>query len=79
MSTTAQLHDDVARYRGALLALDPGMPREQWVRAAMAAKAAGIAFSDFDDWSALAANDDGGTPPRRGSRFEPMAASAPEP
>ena len=58
MSTTAQLHDDVARYRGALLALDPGMPREQWVRAAMAAKAAGIAFSDFDDWSALAANYD---------------------
>ena len=50
MSTTAQLHDDVARYRGALLALDPGMPREQWVRAAMAAEAAGIASSDFDDW-----------------------------
>lgn len=53
MSAAIQSHDDIARYRSALLALDPGMAREQWVRVAMAAKASGLDFEDFDGWSAL--------------------------
>ena len=40
----------------ALLSLPPDMPRDQWVRAGMSAKAAGIDFGTFNDWSAKALN-----------------------
>jgi hypothetical protein len=40
----------------ALQALDPGVPRPAWVSAAMGAKAAGIAFDEFDRWSSGAPN-----------------------
>lgn len=45
---------DLARARDALQAIPPDMPRDDWVRAAMAAKAAGLGFEDFDTWSARA-------------------------
>lgn len=48
-------HDD-ARAREALFALDAGCAREEWVRVAMAAKAAGLPEDDFLDWSATGAN-----------------------
>lgn len=38
--------------REALHAIPPDLPREDWVRAGMAAHAAGLAFDDFDRWSA---------------------------
>lgn len=44
------------RARSALHALDPGAERAEWVRAGMAAKAAGLDFEDFHDWSAGAGN-----------------------
>lgn len=44
------------RARSALHALDPGAERAEWVRAGMAAKAAGLDFGDFHDWSAGAGN-----------------------
>jgi putative DNA primase/helicase len=43
---------DQERARSALFFLDPDCDREEWVRIAMAAKAAGLQFSDFHDWSA---------------------------
>ncbi|AOJ38489.1 helicase [Burkholderia lata] len=48
-------HDD-ARARDALFALDAGCARDEWVRVAMAAKAAGLPERDFLDWSATGAN-----------------------
>ncbi|MFM0399663.1 AAA family ATPase [Paraburkholderia nemoris] len=48
--------DEIGRARSALFALDAGCPRDDWVRAAMAAKAAGIPEGDFLDWSATGAN-----------------------
>lgn len=47
---------DIDRARLALHTIDPGTDRETWVRAAMAAKAAGLDLDDFDQWSATAAN-----------------------
>jgi len=44
------------RARSALHALDPGCDRDTWVRVAMAAKAAGLTFEDFDSWSSTAPN-----------------------
>ena len=44
------------RARSALLSLDPGTDRDTWVRHAMGAKAAGLSFDDFHDWSAGAGN-----------------------
>jgi putative DNA primase/helicase len=40
----------------ALHSLDPGVPREEWVRIGMAAKAAEITFEEFDAWSSSASN-----------------------
>lgn len=40
----------------ALHFLDPGCDRDEWVKIAMAAKAAGIGFETFDAWSASAPN-----------------------
>lgn len=45
---------DLARAREALAAIPADMPREDWVRVAMAAKAAGLELVDFDQWSATA-------------------------
>lgn len=45
-----------ARALSALQALDPGCCRDEWVRIAMAAKAAGLELEDFDAWSSTAAN-----------------------
>jgi len=50
-----QRHDP-DRARRALEALDPGVPREEWVRAAMAAKSAGLDVDDFIEWSRRAGN-----------------------
>lgn len=40
----------------ALQAIDPACGREEWIIIAMSAKAAGIAFEDFDAWSSNAHN-----------------------
>lgn len=48
--------DDAARAREALHSLDPGCPRDEWVRIAMAAKAAGIEAGEFVHWSSGGAN-----------------------
>ena len=47
---------ELERAIDALFHLDPGCPREEWVRIAMAAKAAGVPFSDFHEWSSSASN-----------------------
>lgn len=43
---------DLERARDALHAIPPDLPRDEWVRAGMAAHAAGLPFDDFDAWSA---------------------------
>lgn len=48
--------EELERACAALFALDPGCDRETWVRAAMAARAAGLDEGDFLDWSASGAN-----------------------
>lgn len=47
---------ELERARSALWSLDSGTDRETWVRHAMSAKAAGIDFDDFHNWSAGAGN-----------------------
>ncbi len=42
------------RARDALHSIPPDLPRDQWVKAGMAAHAAGLTFDDFDTWSAQA-------------------------
>jgi putative DNA primase/helicase len=49
---------DLQRARDALHAIPPDLPREDWVRAGMAAQAAGLPFDDFDAWSAGASSYD---------------------
>ena len=48
--------DEIDRARDALYSLDPGCPRDEWVKHGMAAKAAGLDFEDFHQCSAGAAN-----------------------
>lgn len=48
--------DDLERAASALMAIDPGCGREEWVRIGMAAKAAGLSFDVFHDWCKPAAN-----------------------
>ena len=43
---------DIERARDALLSIPPDLPRDEWVRAGMAAQAAGLDFDTFNDWSA---------------------------
>lgn len=43
---------DLDRARDALHAIPPDLPRDEWVKAGMAAHAAGLGFADFDSWSA---------------------------
>lgn len=47
---------DLDRAREALQACDPDCPRDEWVRLAMAAKAAGVDADTFHQWSAQASS-----------------------
>ena len=47
---------ETERARSALMYLDPGTDRDTWVKTGMAAKAAGLDFDAFHDWSAGAGN-----------------------
>ncbi|BAL24014.1 AAA family ATPase [Azoarcus sp. KH32C] len=47
---------ETERARHALWSLDAGIERAEWVRTGMAAKAAGLQFEDFDEWSSGAGN-----------------------
>jgi hypothetical protein len=47
---------DIDRARSALHSLDSGCPRDEWVSLAMAAKAAGLDFDTFHEWSRPASN-----------------------
>lgn len=49
---------DLDRARDALHAIPPELPRDEWVRAGMAAHAAGLPFDEFDAWSAGGGNYD---------------------
>ena len=48
--------NEIDRARDALNHIDPGCSREDWVRAGMSAKSAGLEFDDFNNWSAQAGN-----------------------
>jgi len=53
------MHDvftEQERARSALFHIDPGADRDSWVKAGMGAKAAGLDFDDFHNWSAGAGN-----------------------
>jgi hypothetical protein len=45
---------EIERAKSALWSLDAGADHNTWVRHAMGAKAAGLGFEDFHDWSATA-------------------------
>lgn len=45
------MFDEMEHAHEALLACDPSCPRDEWLRIAMSAKAAGLDFAAFDDWS----------------------------
>lgn len=47
---------DISRALSALNSLDPSCNRDGWVKAGMAAKAAGLSFDDFHGWSKDGAN-----------------------
>jgi energy-coupling factor transporter ATP-binding protein EcfA2 len=47
---------EIERAASALFHLDAGCPREKWVSTAMAAKAAGLPFDAFHNWSASGGN-----------------------
>lgn len=47
---------EVERARSALWSLDAGADRDIWVKVGMGAKAAGLDFEDFHNWSATAGN-----------------------
>lgn len=49
---------DTDRARDALHSIPPDLSRDAWVKAGMAAHAAGLSFDDFDQWSAPAGNYD---------------------
>ena len=49
---------DVAKAISALKAIPPDLPRPEWLKAGMAAHAAGIDFKTFDQWSSKAPNYD---------------------
>lgn len=48
--------NELDRARAALQAIPPDLPRDQWVKAGMAAHAAGLSLDDFETWSAGAAS-----------------------
>lgn len=47
---------EIDRAREALFAIPSDLPRDEWVRAGIAAKAAGLSFDDFNEWSSPASN-----------------------
>lgn len=51
--------NELDRARAALFHLDAGCARDEWIRAGMAAKSAGLSFDDFHNWSASAGNYSG--------------------
>ena len=50
--------NDLDRAHDALYSIPADLPRDDWVKAGMAAHAAGIDFDAFDAWSAGAGNYD---------------------
>ena len=52
------MNADLARASEALFTIPPDLPRDEWVKAGMAAQAAGLDFDTFNDWSAGAGNFD---------------------
>ena len=50
------MRSDTDRAREALHSIPADLPRDGWVKAGMAAHAAGLGFDDFDTWSAPAGN-----------------------
>jgi putative DNA primase/helicase len=54
--STSQSTTDILRARDALAAIPADLPHVDWVRIAMAIKAAGLELADFDQWSATAPN-----------------------
>ena len=50
------MNNDLDRAASALMHLDSGCPREEWVKAGMAAKTAGLGFDVFHSWSANGGN-----------------------
>lgn len=52
----ARAKPDAERARDALHAIPPDLCRDDWVRVGIAARAAGLSFSDFDTWSAGGGN-----------------------
>jgi len=48
--------NEIERAADALHHIDAGCARDEWVRAGMAAKSAGLDFDDFHNWSASAGN-----------------------
>lgn len=50
------MSDAIARALSALQAIDPGCPRDEWVKIGMAAKDAGLSVGDFITWSETAGN-----------------------
>lgn len=49
---------DLDRATDALFTIPPDLPRHEWVKAGMAAQAAGLTFDTFNEWSAGASNYD---------------------
>ena len=49
---------DTAKAIDALHSIPPDLPRDEWVKVAMGAHAAGVDFDTFDTWSAGAGNYD---------------------
>ncbi|MEQ6614199.1 AAA family ATPase [Pseudomonas aeruginosa] len=64
MNAPAKIISDIERARQALWTLDAGVSRDEWVKIGMAAKAAGLDFEDFNDWSATAGNYGGASEAR---------------
>jgi putative DNA primase/helicase len=48
--------NEIERARDALNHIDAGCARDEWVRAGMAGKSAGLSFDDFRNWSTSAGN-----------------------
>ena len=48
--------DDVSRAESAIWSIDPGLPREQWLRVAMSAKSVGLSSNTFVEWSSGGGN-----------------------
>ena len=51
LTTVGKHTNEPERARDALPYIDAGCPREEWVLIGMSAKAAGLSFDDFHEWS----------------------------